>query len=71
MEKWKGKVAIVTGASVGIGANLTIALANAGLIVIGAARRAEAIEVRIFFSLNLFSPFFIFCFLLGTEKRFD
>lgn len=48
MEKWKGKVALVTGASAGIGADLTVALANAGMIVIGAARRVDAIEVRSF-----------------------
>lgn len=46
MEKWKGKIALVTGASAGIGADLTVALANAGCIVVGVARRVEAIEVN-------------------------
>lgn len=54
MEKWRGKVALVTGASAGIGADLTVKLANAGLIVVGAARRVEAIEVR-----NLFFYFYL------------
>lgn len=45
MDKWKGKVALVTGASVGIGANITKALANSGMIVIGLSRRVDAIEV--------------------------
>lgn len=46
MEKWKGKVALVTGASVGIGANITKALANSGMTVIGLGRRVDAIQVR-------------------------
>lgn len=44
MDQWKGKVALVTGASVGIGAHTAVALANAGMIVVGVARRAPAIE---------------------------
>lgn len=48
MDKWKGKVALVTGSSVGIGANLTKALANSGMTVIGLGRRVDAIQVRHF-----------------------
>lgn len=54
MEKWIGKVAVVTGASVGIGASITVALANAGMIVVGLARRVEAIEV---------SAKYVFCYV--------
>lgn len=37
-------MAIVTGASVGIGADTSIALANAGMTVVGLARRVELVD---------------------------
>lgn len=46
MEKWNGKVALVTGASSGIGADLSIALAKVGMTVVGIARRDNKIEVN-------------------------
>ena len=46
MERWKGRVAIVTGASAGIGYETAKRLAQLGVVVVGCARNTAAIEVR-------------------------
>ncbi|KAK6643399.1 hypothetical protein RUM43_004904 [Polyplax serrata] len=44
MDRWIGKVALVTGASAGIGAAIAEELARKGMRVIGLARRIEKLE---------------------------
>ncbi|XP_059511184.1 dehydrogenase/reductase SDR family member 11a [Stegostoma tigrinum] len=44
MERWKGRVALVTGASVGIGAAIARTLVQHGMTVVGCARSVDKIE---------------------------
>lgn len=65
MEKWVGKLAVVTGASSGIGKCILESLAKAGVNVVGLARRAEKIEVKKLNLLNTLSITFKF-YILGN-----
>ena len=46
MERWQGKVALITGASTGIGYVLAKQLTEFGMNVVGCARNTATIEVR-------------------------
>ena len=43
MDRWIGRVALVTGASAGMGAAISRRLAQHGLIVVGCARNVQSI----------------------------
>ena len=47
IERWKGRVAVVTGASAGMGYQLAKTLAQLGVVTIGCARNPKTIEVSI------------------------
>lgn len=47
MERWRDRLALVTGASGGIGAAVARALVQQGLKVVGCARTVGNIEVRL------------------------
>lgn len=47
MERWANRVAIVTGASSGIGKTVAKALLKNGMVVVGIARRTDLLTVSL------------------------
>lgn len=65
MDRWRGKVAIVTGASAGIGRAITIKLANEGIKTIAIARREDVLK-----KLSAENPNIItYCFDITDENK--
>ena len=53
MELWEGRVALVTGASAGIGAVVAKRLVEHGMKVVGCAKNIAKIQVRLLTFLGL------------------
>jgi len=67
-SSWKGKVALVTGATTGIGEAVAYALAGLGMSVIIAGRRQEQLEIVAKNIRDQNASAFAYCCDIGDEK---
>ena len=58
MDRWVDRVAVVTGASSGIGNSVAKALVTLGMKVVGCSRTIEPIQVCEFFECSVVRYFF-------------
>ncbi|XP_025413628.1 farnesol dehydrogenase-like isoform X1 [Sipha flava] len=68
MERWINRVAIVTGASGGIGKAITIALLKSGMVVVGIARREDLLVKLKNEVSNLHGKFYYKSFNVRNEQ---
>ena len=71
MDRWRNKVALVTGASSGIGAALALMLVDSGVKVVACARRVDKIRKLAERTNGVIVPIKVFLMTLFTNKALN